>query len=288
MEVMPAAVRESYLGTRCGNQFVRGNSAMQNKPAFLPNPNLIILLHALFKVLPLPICGLSIYLGYRLFVLGVTGQASLSISTGKVSGQLLNAAPGIFFMLGGIAATAAIIYKGMDVLYSPSSVMRYGDVNPPNRYDGLLRVKFQRTDRSPGPDHNYGDTIDAVLDHIAGGPNILDRTAHLPTARIMETGAILELHEDGPEVEMMARDILTFLDTSIALLNSWNSWTPPAGEFGERDVRVTVGEYVFTGKPSKTDLQRILEFYCELAAGFAEDEKSQMALAIASAPHNQG
>ncbi len=245
---------------------------MQNKPALIPNPNLIILVHFFFKVLPLPVCALSIYLGYRLFVLGVTGQASLSIDTGKVSGQLLNAAPGIFFMLGGIVATVAIIYKGMDVLYGPRSVVRYGDVDPPNRYKGLLRVKFQRTDRWPGADHNYGDTIDAILDHFAGGQNILDRTANPPTAAIMETGAILELHEDGPEVKMTARDIPTFVDSSITLLNNWCSWTPPPGQYDKRDVCVTVAKYAYTGRPSKTELQRILEFYCELAAEF-ESEK---------------
>src|SRR5262249_25360667 len=120
---------------------------MQNKPVVSPNANLIILVQFFFKVLPLSICVLSIYLGYRLFILGVTGQASLSFDTGKVSGQLLNAAPGIFFMLGGVVATVAIIYKGMDVRYVPPSVVPYGNVDLASRYKGLLRVKFQRTDR---------------------------------------------------------------------------------------------------------------------------------------------
>jgi hypothetical protein len=45
-------------------------------------------------------CGISIYLGYKLFRAGVTGHASLSVESHKVSGQLLNAAPGLFFGVG--------------------------------------------------------------------------------------------------------------------------------------------------------------------------------------------
>jgi hypothetical protein len=44
----------------------------------------------------------AIYLGYRLFILGVTGQASLSVESKTVSAQLINAAPGLFFAIGGL------------------------------------------------------------------------------------------------------------------------------------------------------------------------------------------
>jgi hypothetical protein len=45
-------------------------------------------------------------------VIGVTGHASLSLESGTVSGQLLNAAPGLFFAVGGIVTIIVAIWKG--------------------------------------------------------------------------------------------------------------------------------------------------------------------------------
>ena len=82
------------------------------KPTSGPNPNLALSLFFLFKILPMMIAGLSIFLGYRLFILGVTGKASLSIESETVSGQLLNAAPGLFFAVGGFVAIVVVVWKG--------------------------------------------------------------------------------------------------------------------------------------------------------------------------------
>lgn len=67
------------------------------------------------KILPMLIAGFCIYLGYNLFILGVTGQASISIESETVSGQLLNAAPGLFFAIGGIIALIFSIIKGVKI-----------------------------------------------------------------------------------------------------------------------------------------------------------------------------
>jgi hypothetical protein len=64
------------------------------------------------------ISGIAIYLGYKLFVLGVTGQASLSVDTKSISGQLLNAAPGLFFAVGGIIALITSVWKGSNFSFS--------------------------------------------------------------------------------------------------------------------------------------------------------------------------
>lgn len=80
-----------------------------------PRSTLIIAIYFLFKTIPTLIAGMAIYLGYKLFILGVTGQASISVETQTVSGQLLNAAPGLFFAVGGIAALIAIVIKGVKV-----------------------------------------------------------------------------------------------------------------------------------------------------------------------------
>ena len=87
------------------------------EPSSKPNPNLVFFLLVCFKMLPMIISGVSIFLGYRLFILGVTGKASLSIETNAVSGQLLNAAPGLFFAVGGMIALIFSIRKGFPLRY---------------------------------------------------------------------------------------------------------------------------------------------------------------------------
>lgn len=64
------------------------------------------------KLIPMVISGMAIYLGYKLFVLGVTGQASLIVDAKGIEAQLVNAAPGLFFAVGGVAALAISIWKG--------------------------------------------------------------------------------------------------------------------------------------------------------------------------------
>jgi hypothetical protein len=88
-------------------------------------------LYFFFKVLPVLVGAGSIYLGYRLFILGVTGQASLSVQSATVSGQLLNAAPGLFFAIGGIAIVLLAIWKGVDIVQR----RRRPPVEPPHPSD---------------------------------------------------------------------------------------------------------------------------------------------------------
>jgi len=66
----------------------------------------------LFKALPIIGGCLSIWFGYRLFILGVTGRASLSVGTQTIRGQLLNAAPGLFFAIGGIVVLVIAVWRG--------------------------------------------------------------------------------------------------------------------------------------------------------------------------------
>lgn len=89
---------------------------MQNVPQ--ANSNLVVTLYFFMKMLPMAISGTCIYLGYKLFILGVTGQASLSVQSTTVSGQLLNAAPGLFFAVGGIIALIFSIRKGVQIEFN--------------------------------------------------------------------------------------------------------------------------------------------------------------------------
>jgi len=88
---------------------VRGRTVRQT------NRNLLALIYFVFKTVPVVVSGMSIYLGYRVFILGVTGEASLSVNTASVSGQLLNAAPGLFFAVGGITALIIVVVKGVEI-----------------------------------------------------------------------------------------------------------------------------------------------------------------------------
>ena len=81
------------------------------------NSNLVVTLYFVMKMLPMIISGFCIYLGYKLFVLGVTGEASLSVQSDTVSGQLINAAPGLFFAVGGIVALIVSIVRGVQISF---------------------------------------------------------------------------------------------------------------------------------------------------------------------------
>jgi hypothetical protein len=94
--------------------------------------NTLIVSYYIFKILPMLIGAWSIYLGYRLFILGVTGQASLSIESKTVTGQLLNAAPGLFFALGGIAANIVAVWKGVQIGFKATQNPEPQNPPPPN------------------------------------------------------------------------------------------------------------------------------------------------------------
>ena len=80
--------------------------------------NLVIVLYFGLKSLPMLISGMAIYLGYNLFVLGVTGKASISIHSDTIEGQLLNAAPGLFFAIGGLVSLGISIWKGVKIEFN--------------------------------------------------------------------------------------------------------------------------------------------------------------------------
>ena len=86
-----------------------------------------------FKIIPTLVSAMCIYLGYRLFVMGVSGQASLVIDAtragGSIKGQLLNAAPGLFFAVGGIVALIATIVKDTSVTASGAHGSLLGRLN---------------------------------------------------------------------------------------------------------------------------------------------------------------
>jgi len=88
---------------------------MKNVQPYNVNHNLAFVLYYLFKMLPMGLAGMAIYLGYKLFILGVTGQASITVSTETIGGQLLNAAPGLFFAVGGIVALIISVWKGVQI-----------------------------------------------------------------------------------------------------------------------------------------------------------------------------
>ena len=82
--------------------------------------NLVLILHYLFKITCVAAGFGTVYLGYRLFILGVTGKASLSLQTDEVRFQLLNAAPGLFFAIGGVWIVVCAIRKGAQISSRPS------------------------------------------------------------------------------------------------------------------------------------------------------------------------
>jgi len=57
------------------------------------------------------VSGLSIYLGYKLFLAGATGQFQFSISGGKASATLLSVAPGLGFAVFGMIIALFALFK---------------------------------------------------------------------------------------------------------------------------------------------------------------------------------
>ena len=68
-----------------------------------------------FKIFLVIASSGSIYLGYKLFILGVTGKASLILESSDVSGQFINAAPGLFFAIGGLISLCIVAYKDINL-----------------------------------------------------------------------------------------------------------------------------------------------------------------------------
>lgn len=80
-----------------------------------PNQRIALILYFVFKLALIAAAALSIWLGYDLFVLGVSGNASLAVNADGIQGQLLNAAPGLFFGVGGIITLICVAWKGVEV-----------------------------------------------------------------------------------------------------------------------------------------------------------------------------
>lgn len=86
------------------------------------NYNLVFAMYYIFKLSAPVVSCIAIYLGYRLFILGVTGQASLSVESKTVGAQLINAAPGLFFAIGGLTTLGISTFKGVAVIFSPDGM----------------------------------------------------------------------------------------------------------------------------------------------------------------------
>jgi hypothetical protein len=74
---------------------------------------MVAVLHYTFKISAFFVSALAIYLGYHLFILGVTGQATLVVHAETLQGQLINGSPGLFFAVGGILTAITAIRKGL-------------------------------------------------------------------------------------------------------------------------------------------------------------------------------
>lgn len=78
------------------------------------NPNLALCLHFLLRMVPFAVAGLTLYLGYDLYLRGVTGHASLAGDSTTLQGQVINAVPGLLLGVGGFVVLVVAIIKGAD------------------------------------------------------------------------------------------------------------------------------------------------------------------------------
>jgi hypothetical protein len=78
------------------------------------NPNFALFLNFLLQVFPFAVSALLIYLGYDLYLRGVTGQGSLAPDATTLPDRLINAAPGLLLGAGGFVTLVVTIIKAGD------------------------------------------------------------------------------------------------------------------------------------------------------------------------------
>ena len=72
--------------------------------------------HGVLRLIAILIGGGTIFLGYDLFIKGVSGEASIMVKTEAFSGQLVNAMPGIFYTISGMIIILISLFKKEEVL----------------------------------------------------------------------------------------------------------------------------------------------------------------------------
>jgi hypothetical protein len=96
---------------------------MENIDPTLEHSNTALRYYYIFKISTVMAPLLPIYLGYRLFILGVSGDASLIVESDTLDAQLINAAPGLILSVSGVAALIFVIVKGVKVTYADSGLI---------------------------------------------------------------------------------------------------------------------------------------------------------------------
>lgn len=91
------------------------NTAFNAYCSRLISNNKLSIDNSILRLISIIIGGFSLYLGYALFIKGVTGQASISLNTSSISGQILNAAPGAFFALSGVVIIVIALYNKEEI-----------------------------------------------------------------------------------------------------------------------------------------------------------------------------
>ena len=129
--------------------------------------NLALVLHYAFKMLH-PIGGIiAICLGYHLFVIGVTGQASISIDAKDIHGQLLNAAPGLGFAFLGLFVIGISAWRGGSVrsVSNDKETILAANERPAGWVPDIEKhpvEKSQPSETKKESNTNPGDTIEAI------------------------------------------------------------------------------------------------------------------------------
>ncbi len=67
------------------------------------------------KILALCVAGLFVCLGYRLFLMGVTGEFDFSGGIQGIQGKLISGSPGLFFAFLGATIVLSVIWKKEDI-----------------------------------------------------------------------------------------------------------------------------------------------------------------------------
>lgn len=94
----------------------------------------LVIDHSILRLISIMIGGFSIFLGYQLFIKGITGKASLVVNANTLGGQLLNAAPGLFFAIAGVIIVIFGLLRKETVMLSGGA----NDTRAPEKIEILL------------------------------------------------------------------------------------------------------------------------------------------------------
>ena len=194
---------------------------------------------------------LLLWIGYRLFVLGATGQMTLTAKTEKIQGKIANLSPGCFCFLIAVSLAAYSLSKGAD--YESKSASSTGETisttpvgNPPER--GTPTNPAKSAEPKPSQTSQAQTHITEMHWSYAGGtPNQLPTSVAIRVA--LSDFAICRSTTAGADAcEKKLKTILKRIPTASELSHIEDLEKPPVSATAAESLRNAREDFLWEGK----------------------------------------